>query len=65
MTTDIKVSKAEIVAMLYLLQDAASGWGEPFKDLDIDRYNLEWSDVDKAVASLILKLKSASKELEK
>lgn len=60
-TADVKMNKIEIIALLYLVGDAASGWGEPFKDLDIDEHEIEWDDVDKAVASLQRKLRSAGR----
>lgn len=64
-TVDIKLNKAELVALLYLVDEAESGWGEPFKDLDIDEHDLEWDDIDKAVAALQRKLGAASKKVGK
>ena len=46
----VELSKAEVDVLRYLLREADSGWGEPFKDF-------EGEDPELAVQTLLKKLK--------
>lgn len=54
MTIDLTPDQA--ATLRYLLDDALSGWGEPFKDLEDVR------EPDKEARAVLRKLKAAAKE---